>query len=317
MTDDALPTPREPGTVVCLRDVLAVLEERYPASSAQSWDHVGLVAGDPDQPIRRIHLAVDPTLAVIEEARAAGADLLITHHPLLLRGVHGVATDTGKGAAITALIVGDVALFAAHTNADIAEPGVCTALAAACGLGDTEPLVIEEGRPMGRYGELGEAISLRDFAARLASALPPAPVGVRVSGPPTAPVNRVAVLGGAGDSFLDEVRRRGADVYVTADLRHHPTLEAREEARGGPPYLIDAGHFATEWLWLAEAGRWLQETLRERHWAAGEVDIFVSEIVTDPWTFVVGARGADDPGPGDRSEPVDPVAAEQPPGDPR
>lgn len=276
-----------------LADVLAALERLYPADTAQSWDHVGLVTGDPDQPVRRVHLAVDPTLAVIEEARDAGADLLITHHPLLMRGVHGLATNTGKGAAVTALIVADIALFAAHTNADIADPGVCTALAAACGLDPAaaEPLTQEEGRPMGRYGELGESISLRDFAARVAAALPSAPVGVRVAGPPNAPVARVAVLGGAGDSLLAAVRRRGADVYVTADLRHHPTLESREESAGGPPYLIDAGHFATEWLWLAEAGRRLVAELGER--GAG-LEVVVSEIVTDPWTFVVGAGGAHD-----------------------
>lgn len=302
MTDPGVPAdtpafaPDSPGRAVdlSLRDVLAVLQEQYPADQAQSWDHVGLVTGDLDQPIRRVHLAVDPTLAVIEEARRAGADLLVTHHPLLMRGVHGLGTDTAKGAAVTALIVADIALFAAHTNADVADPGVNTALAAACGLAATEPLTLEEGRPMGRYGELPESISLRDFAARLAAALPSAPVGVRVAGPPTAPVTRVAVLGGAGDSLVDAARRRGADVYVTSDLRHHPTLEAREEARGGPPYLVDAGHFATEWLWLADAGRRLEAALRARHGADLDLEIVVSELVTDPWTFVVGATGAAD-----------------------
>ncbi|WP_433954749.1 Nif3-like dinuclear metal center hexameric protein [Janibacter indicus] len=84
-----------------LQDVLAVLEQTFPLDSAQSWDRVGLVTGDPEQPVRRIHAAVDPTLAVIEEAREAGADLLVTHHPLLLRGVHSVATTSAKGAAVT------------------------------------------------------------------------------------------------------------------------------------------------------------------------------------------------------------------------
>ena len=277
MTDPGVPAdtpafaPDSPSRAVdlSLRDVLAVLQEQYPADQAQSWDHVGLVTGDLDQPIRRVHLAVDPTLAVIEEARRAGADLLVTHHPLLMRGVHGLGT--------------------------VADPGVNTALAAACGLAATEPLTLEEGRPMGRYGELPESISLRDFAARLAAALPSAPVGVRVAGPPTAPVTRVAVLGGAGDSLVDAVRRRGADVYVTSDLRHHPTLEAREEARGGPPYLVDAGHFATEWLWLADTGRRLEAALRARHGADLDLEIVVSELVTDPWTFVVGATGAAEP----------------------
>ena len=95
-----------------------------PSDTAQSWDQVGLVAGDPEQPVRRVHFAVDPTLAVIEEARALGADLLVTHHPLLLRGVHSVATTTAKGArGAPALVVGDIALYVAHTNADVADAG--------------------------------------------------------------------------------------------------------------------------------------------------------------------------------------------------
>src|SRR6476469_10550234 len=97
-----------------LADVVRVLDHLYPPATAQSWDQVGLVAGDLAQPVRRIHFAVDPTLAVIQEARALGADLLVTHHPLLLRGVHSVATTTAKGAAVTSLVVGDVALYAAH-----------------------------------------------------------------------------------------------------------------------------------------------------------------------------------------------------------
>ncbi|GAB77279.1 hypothetical protein AUCHE_05_01830 [Austwickia chelonae NBRC 105200] len=275
---------------VLLCDVLKVLERLYPAETAQSWDHVGLVTGDLQQPIRRIHFAVDPTISVIEEARSAGADLIITHHPLLMKGVHGVGTNTAKGAAVTSLIVSDIALFAAHTNADVAEPGVCTALAEACGVHESEPLTTEEGRAMGRFGRLSESISLRDFAARLSSALPSAPVGIRVAGPAHAPVSSVAVLGGAGDSLIDVARRRGADVYVTADLRHHPVLESREESRGGTPYLIDAGHFATEWLWLEEASRRVVAGLGA---SGGSVETYVSQIVTDPWTFVIGNSGPD------------------------
>lgn len=262
-----------------LREVVAVLESFYPPPTAQSWDRVGLVTGDLDQDISLVHLAVDPTLAVIDEARRAGADLLFTHHPLLLRGVHSVATTTAKGAAITSLIVGDVALYTAHTNADVADPGVCQDLAEVCGLHDVEPLTIEQDQPLGRVGTLSESVSLRDFARRLASRLPSTPVGVRVSGPADAPVSRVAVLGGAGDSLFEAVRRVGADVYVTADLRHHPALEAREEGRGGPPYLIDAGHWATEHLWLDRAASRLAE--------ATGIETYVSTIRTDPWDFLV------------------------------
>jgi dinuclear metal center YbgI/SA1388 family protein len=273
-----------------LADVVRALEGLYPPSSAQSWDQVGLAAGDLEQPVRRIHFAVDPTLGVIEEARALGADLLVTHHPLLLRGIHSVATASAKGAGVTALVVHDIALYVAHTNADAAMPGVNDALAEACGLSDTEPLAMVEGQPLGRVGGLPSPLSLAEFARRLQAALPAAAGGLRVAGQPAATVQRIAVMGGAGDDLFDEVRASGADVYVTADLRHHPALEAREESRGGRPYLVDAGHWATESLWLQGAAERLTAALASSGREASTVETHISTLRTDPWDFVVGAE---------------------------
>lgn len=263
-----------------LADVLTILRGLYPEDTAQSWDRVGLVTGDPEQPVSRVLLAVDPTLDVVAEAVEGGYDLLVTHHPLLLRGVHSVATTTAKGAAVTALIVGDVALYCAHTNADVAADGVSQALADLIGLDDVTPLAVEQGQPLGRVGSLAGPTTLEDFAQDLARRLPAAPVGLRVSGPREAPVHRVAVLGGAGDSLFDAVRESGADVYVTSDLRHHPASEAREEARGGTPCLVDAGHWATERVWLDVLAARLSERLPG-------LTVELSTLVTDPWTFLV------------------------------
>ncbi|MGC5586093.1 Nif3-like dinuclear metal center hexameric protein [Ornithinimicrobium sp. W1679] len=278
-----------------LREVVAVLEELYPPATAQSWDRVGLVAGDPDQRVRSVLLAVDPTLEVVAEAVAAGADLVLTHHPLLLRGIHSVATTSAKGATITDLVVNDVALYCAHTNADVADPGVGHALARACGLEETDALQVVEDQELGRVGDLPAPTTLADLATTLHAAMPPTASGVRVAGPPGASVRRVAVLGGAGDSALDAARRSGADAYVTADLRHHPALEARQEARAaarsrgadpsaGTPYLVDAGHWASESLWLPMVRRLLADRL------GGSVSLSLSTVRSDPWDFVVGAR---------------------------
>ena len=273
-----------------LRTVVAALEDLYPPASAADWDRVGLVTGDLDQPVRRVLFALDPTLSVIEEASAWGADLLVTHHPLLLRGVHSVATTTAKGEAVTALVVADTALYVAHTNADVAEPGVSTVLAEALGLTDLRPLDPEEPYAVGRVGLVPAPTTLVEFAEHVARVLPPTACGIRVSGDPGGPVRTVAVLGGSGDDRFDQVRASGADVYVTADLRHHPALEAREEARGGTPYLIDAGHWATESLWLEHVrGRLLTE-LGEDPDAPTRVETRVSTIRTEPWTFVAGAN---------------------------
>jgi dinuclear metal center YbgI/SA1388 family protein len=274
-----------------LRDVVAALESLYPLESAAEWDRVGLVTGDLDQPVRRVLFALDPTLAVIDEAREWGADLLVTHHPLLLRGVHSVATSSAKGASVTALVRAGVALWVGHTNADVADPGVSTVLADALGLDDQRPLSSEGSYAVGRVGRLAAPVSLAEFADVLAAVLPDTAGGIRVSGDPDGAVRTVAVMGGSGDDRFDDVRACGADVYVTADLRHHPVLEAREEARGGRPYLVDAGHWATESLWLQSGRERLLSALGETL-GATRVETRVSTIRTEPWTFVVGANAA-------------------------
>lgn len=280
------------SSVATLADVAGFLEDLYPAATAQSWDQVGLVSGRADQQVRHVLLAVDPTRAVIAEAGTIGADLVITHHPLLLRGIHSIAPTTAKGAILTDLVRQDIALYCAHTNADVAPAGVGHALANAAGLQHTEPLQIAEDQELGRVGDLPDEVSLETLAARLAAALPPAPVGIRVAGPREGRVRRVAVLGGAGDHAFDDARSSGADVYITADLRHHPALEAREEAtlrspegegevsNSGTPYLIDAGHYASEWLWLPVLASGLQERF-------DDVRISVSSVRTDPWDFTL------------------------------
>ncbi|MCU1538358.1 MAG: hypothetical protein JWP82_2709, partial [Humibacillus sp.] len=278
-----------------LRDVVAALEALWPPSHAAEWDRVGLVTGDLGQPVRRILLALDPTLAVIGEARAWEADLLVTHHPLLLRGVHSVATSTAKGASVTALVSAGIALLVAHTNADVAEPGVSTVIADALGLTAQRPLSQLGAHPAGRVGELPHPETLTAFADRVVQALPATAGGVRVSGDPAGEVSTVAVMGGSGDDLFDAVWASGADVYVTADLRHHPVLEAREEARDGTPYVIDAGHWAMESLWLETARRQLLEALGEDpspSAAPTRVEARVSGLRTEPWTFVAGANRA-------------------------
>jgi dinuclear metal center YbgI/SA1388 family protein len=141
-------------------DVVAALEAAYPPALAADWDAVGLVCGDPTEPVRSVLFAVDPVPATVEEA--AGAQLLVTHHPLLLRGVHGVAADTPKGALLHRLIRAGTALFTAHTNADAADPGVSDALAAAIGLDVQGPLVPAPGPELDKiitFIPVGPAIS--------------------------------------------------------------------------------------------------------------------------------------------------------------
>ncbi|MFI8590090.1 Nif3-like dinuclear metal center hexameric protein [Dietzia maris] len=123
-----------------LADVIDLLEHAYPPRLAESWDRVGLVAGDPAAEVGRVVVAVDATDAVVDHALADGADLLLVHHPPLMRGVHSVAADTPKGRLLHKLIAGGCALYSAHTNADSARPGVNDALADVLGLTPGRPL---------------------------------------------------------------------------------------------------------------------------------------------------------------------------------
>jgi dinuclear metal center YbgI/SA1388 family protein len=299
-----------------LGEVVDALEAVYDPRWAQSWDAVGLVCGDPAATVRRVLFAVDPVEAVLDEALDWGADLIVTHHPLLLKPVHGVGADTFKGRAVHRLITGGCALFTAHTNADVANPGVSDALAVALGLTVTGPILPLAGQSgvgtgaesgpglglgLGRFGTLPVSEPLRDFADRVAAALPATVAGVRVAGDPDQPVRLVAVCGGAGDDreLLAAVRAAGADAYVTADLRHHPAGEAREAGPGTA--LVDISHWAGEWLWLPAAAERLAADLASRSAPVSSADIStrvsmaragrdtvetrVSTTVTDPWTL--------------------------------
>jgi dinuclear metal center YbgI/SA1388 family protein len=134
--------------VTTLRDVVEALETLYPSAWAESWDAVGLVCGDPADQVRRVLLAVDPVEAVVEQAVAGGFDLLVTHHPLYLRGTTSVAATDPKGRAVHRLVKAGCGLFVAHTNADVADPGVSDALAAAVGLRDVRPLQPQPRDPL-------------------------------------------------------------------------------------------------------------------------------------------------------------------------
>ncbi|SFR78151.1 dinuclear metal center protein, YbgI/SA1388 family [Agromyces sp. CF514] len=270
-----------------LADVLATIERLWPVSGAESWDSVGLVAGDPRAQVRRVLLTVDAVGDTVDEALEWGADLVIAHHPLLLRGVTTVAEDRYKGSILSRLIRADCALVAAHTNADVVDRGTSAVLAERLGLVDARPIVpsagpgAEAGHGLGRVGRLAEPTTLGRLARQLAEILPPTATGVRAAGGFDDPVETVALCGGAGDSLLGDPAVRGADVYITADLRHHPASESREQSKlTGGPALIDVSHWASEWLWLEAAAAQLGD-------AHPELELRVSELRTDPWDFQV------------------------------
>jgi dinuclear metal center YbgI/SA1388 family protein len=264
-----------------LRDVVAHAEALWPSSGAEEWDSVGVVAGATDAPVSRVHFVVDVTDATVSEAIDLESDLIIAHHPLLLRGVDTVAEETYKGNLIARLVRAQCALLTIHTNGDRVESGTSATLAAALGLTDGRPIIAHEsGGGMGFVGTVPRQ-SLGALAKRLASVLPATAGGVKVSGEFEQSVETVALCAGAGDSLLSNPLVRASDVFISSDLRHHPVSEFREQSYvSSNAALIDISHWAAEWLWLEVAARELRE-------ACTGVTISVSDINTDPWNFVV------------------------------
>ncbi|MCS4591915.1 Nif3-like dinuclear metal center hexameric protein [Brevibacterium sediminis] len=273
-------------------DCVEVFDSLWPPALAEPWDSVGLAVGDPDAEVQSILLALDPMDAVIAEAVVLGADLVFNHHPLMLKPVKSVNAATLKGGAVHTLISSDIALFNAHTNADSARGGVSDVLISLLGIEGAQPLsphaeADDSGRGslptgIGRVGDLDRPTPVRDLARLLAAQLPRTTTGVRIAGDPAATATRVAVCGGAGDSLFDEVRASGADVYVTADLRHHPATEALDAAnrRESGLSLIDVSHWASETVWLSAAAEALETEFARRGFT---VSLQHSAVNTDPW----------------------------------
>ena len=157
-----------------LGDLVDLLHRWYPPASAESWDAVGLVYGDPARPVKKVMLAVDPTLEVAREAVEWGADLLVVHHPLFLTPVHGFPATDPKGRTLTTLAEGGCGLLTAHTNADLAEGGVSEALALAVGLGDIAPIVPAASDPLDKV----VVFAPQDAAAPVRAAIAQAGAGM-------------------------------------------------------------------------------------------------------------------------------------------
>jgi dinuclear metal center YbgI/SA1388 family protein len=276
------PDRTAPGDRTSLGDVVAVLDRLYDPRWADDWDAVGTVAGDPDAEVVKVLLAVDPVQAVVDEAVEWGADLVVVHHPLWLKGVTSIAATTPKGRVVHTLVSRGIALHTCHTNADCPPLGVSESMAFALGLTDVRPLEVDhdgDGRPTdrgsGRIGTLAEPMRLEKFGRHVADSLPAHHSAVRVAGDPGRVVETVALCGGSGDFLLATAQAAGADAYVTSDLRHHPVSEHLEQPDACA--VVDVPHWSAEWTWLPVAARALTSRLPA-------LDVRVSTIVTDPWT---------------------------------
>ena len=220
---------------------LTKLEQWAPLQYAEEWDNCGLQVGRRDKTIQKVMIALTPGEAAIQAAVDAKVDLLLTHHPMIFKPTKTVTTDTVLGQSIIKLIQHDINLYCAHTNLDMAVGGVNDVLAKALNLQDVEILEnITEEYGIGRVGNLTEAVSLEMFLSITATQLGCSHLSYQ--GDLKKEVQRVALCGGSGISYLKAAKKVGADVYVTGDMKYHDAQLASELGI----CVVDAGHFGTE-----------------------------------------------------------------------
>ena len=264
-----------------VNELAEIIELRYPKSLAVEWDVVGFVTNNSNIEVNNILLTIDVTEEVVAEAIAKSIDLIISHHPLILDPNEISDIQTKRIQLRQKLEENNIALYVAHTNADIAQGGVNDSLAKVIGLQNVEAFGVEK---MARKGNLTTQVTLREFANFLKDKLPQVKGSIQVSGKLDSKVSIVALCGGSGSSLLEEVRKEDVDVFVTADLKHHAVSD-NENMNG--PALVSVSHWASEWVWLPELEQQLKTDLAQKQFNSR---IFISEISTDPWNFSLGSN---------------------------
>lgn len=252
-----------------VHQIIDTMEKLAPQKLAVDWDNPGLLIGDDEQVVTGILLCLDVNQEVIDEALRLGANMLISHHPIIYKPIKNITTRTTPGKWMLNMIQNNMSLYTSHTNLDIAEGGVNDSLFGALGLVNKEGLYAEGEAFMGRVGDTTQPYTLASFAAfvgeRLGTDI------VRYVGPGDAPVKRVAICGGAASDigYFKAAKSKGADVYITGDIRYHET----QRAQGIGLNLIDATHYATENLAMRDVANYLTQNTTGVHIHVSSVDL--------------------------------------------
>ena len=240
------------------KEIVQVIEAAYPREAALDFDNVGLLAGRTEKEVERVYIALDATDAVIDRAIEAGADMLITHHPLIFSPLKKVTDEDFVSRRVVKLIQNDISYYAMHTNYDVL--GMAELAEKILGIRDSEVLDItmeKDGKQegIGRIGELEKPMTLEECCVYVKHKLNLG--SLKVFGDMQAEVSRLAISPGSGKTAIAAAIAKGADVLVTGDIGHHDGLDAVEQGLS----VIDAGHYGTEYIFIDDMRRFLEDKL--------------------------------------------------------
>ena len=222
-----------------VKDVAKAIEDFAPLSLQEGWDNSGLCIGSPDAPVSSVLLGLDCTPELVDEAVACGADMIVTHHPLIFSGLKKISPDNPVGEAVIKAIRAGISIYAAHTSADKVIAGVSGAMAARLGLVNVTILDEDgEGTGLGVVGDLPEPLTADEAIALVKERF--ALKAMRASRPVEGKISRVAMCGGSGGSLIGAAVSSGAQLYLSGDISYH-NFFTREGFM-----IMDIGHYESE-----------------------------------------------------------------------
>ena len=222
-----------------VKDITAVIEEFAPLSIQEGWDNSGLCVGSPDAPVTSVLLGLDCTPELVDEAIDCGADMIVTHHPLIFSGLKKISPEDQVGLAVIKAIKAGISIYAAHTSADKVISGVSGAMAARLGL--TDVTILDEdgdGTGLGVVGNLPEPLTAEEAVALVKERFNLK--AMRTSRPVAGLIDRVAMCGGSGSSLIGAARKSGARLYLSGDISYHHFFTDEDFM------IMDIGHYESE-----------------------------------------------------------------------
>jgi dinuclear metal center YbgI/SA1388 family protein len=259
-----------------IADIINVLQTAAPLALQESYDNAGLILGSPELTVTGVMVSLDLTLEVAQEAKRRGCSLIVSHHPIIFKGLKRISGDDPVGQVLIYCIREDVAIYAIHTNLDNVPHGVNGRIARILGLENCKVLLPRDsgqtnpypGAGSGLLGTLPEPLSFSAFLARVRTLF--GSTVIRHSTPAPRPIQRVAVCGGAGSFLISNALEAGADAFLTGDLKYHEFFEPN-----GRMLLADIGHYESEQY----TSDLLEELLKEKF---PTFAVLKTTVVTNP-----------------------------------
>lgn len=260
--------------MIKVNNIIKEMELLAPTYLKEDFDNVGLMVGDKNKEVKKVLLALDCTLKVIEEAKKENVELIITHHPLIFKRPSSITTDTLQGKKIIELIKNDISLYSSHTNLDSVENGLNDTIVSILGFDNSK--ILEKNKRddkagLGRIVSLNESIQLEDLISKIKKSLNINNLRV-VKGKDK--VNKIAIINGSGQDFIGKAVDLGADCIITGDTTYHFASDYKEMEIS----ILDVGHFASEQITFFN----VMENLKEKF---KDVEFITSTVEEDPFSF--------------------------------